>query len=278
MQSAPDAADATASRAASVPRSAAGGDPPGASGLQGGRRPASPPGTPAGDDARFTAAVAAVTSAFGDPTRRDIFLHVRVHPGTTAGEVATAFSVHPNVARHHLDRLVAGGYLRVAVGRTGGAGRPSKQYFLVGGDPTVELFTRRDDLLVTLLREALELLGPEAAEAMAAKVGEEYGRTLAAGMGPLEGHRSVRAAMHAIAQTLSAHGFAAHAEDQEGATAVVAEQCPFGDAALTHPVLCAVDRGMVKGLLAGLCGDDTAPAPVVLSSRARGDDTCAALA
>ncbi len=230
-----------------------------------------------GDDARFTAAVAAVTSAFGDPTRRDIFLHVRAKPGASAGEVAASFSLHPNVARHHLDRLVAGGYLRVEVGRTGGAGRPSKRYFLVGGDPTVELFTRRDELLVTLLRQALGLLGPEAAEAMAAKVGEEYGRSLAAQMAPVEGHRTVRAAMHAIALTLSAHGFAAHAEDHEGATAVVADHCPFGEAALAHPVLCAVDRGMVKGLLAGLCGQQPA-APVVLSSRARGDDTCAALA
>lgn len=244
----------------------------------GGTAPTSPDLGGAGDgDARFTAAVAAVTSAFGDPTRRDIFLHVRAHPGTTAGKVAAGFSLHPNVARHHLDRLVAGGYLRVEVSRTGGAGRPSKRYFLVGGDPTVELFTRRDELLVTLLQHALELLGPEAAEQLAAKVGEDYGRSLAAQMVPAEGHRTVRAAMHAIAQTLSAHGFAAHAEDHEETTAVVSDHCPFGEAALAHPVLCAVDRGMVKGLLTGLCGQQVA-APVVLSSKARGDDTCAASA
>jgi predicted ArsR family transcriptional regulator len=233
-----------------------------------------------GDDARFAGVVAAVTSAFGDPTRREIFLHVRSHPGTTATQVATAFSVHPNVARHHLDRLVAGGYLQVVSGRPGqGAGRPSKRFFPAGADPTVEFLTRRDDLLVALLREALELLGPEDAERMAAKVGEDYGRTLARGMAPEEGQRSVRAAMHAIAEALTAHGFAAHAEDHGEGTAVVAEQCPFGDAATTHPVLCAVDRGMVKGLLSGLCGDaPEGPTPVVLSSRARGDDTCAALA
>ena len=232
------------------------------------------------DDDRFAGAVAAVTAAFGDPTRRDIFLHVRATPGLTASQVAGAFSLHPNVARHHLDRLAAGGYLRVATGQPGqGAGRPSKRFFPVGDDPTIEFLTRRDDLLVNLLREALELLGPEEAERMAAKVGEDYGRSLAERMAPGDGQRSVRAAMHAIAETLTAHGFAAHAEDQDGATAVVAEHCPFGDAATTHPVLCAVDRGMVKGLLSGLCGDaPEGPTPVVLSSRARGDDTCAALA
>jgi predicted ArsR family transcriptional regulator len=238
------------------------------------------PGTADGHDARFAALVAAVTAAFGDPTRRDIFLRVRATPGVTASDVAGAFSLHPNVARHHLDRLVAGGYVRVATERRAqGAGRPAKRFYPVGDDPTIEFLTRRDDLLVTLLGKALELLGPDVAEDMAAEVGESYGRSLAAHMSAGEGQRSVRAAMRVIADTLTAHGFAAHAEDTGAGTAVVAEQCPFGTAAASHPVLCAVDRGMVKGLLAGLCGDTPdGSTPVVLSSRARGDDTCAALA
>lgn len=241
------------------------------------------PATRLGDaeDARFASLVAAVTAAFGDPTRRDIFLRVRATPGMTATEVATTFSLHPNVARHHLDRLVAGGYLRVETERRPqGAGRPSKRFFPVAGDPAVEFLTRRDDLLVTLLGKALDLLGPDVAEQMAAEVGETYGRSLAAAMTPTEGQRSVRAAMRVIADTLTAHGFAAHAEDQGAGTAVVAEQCPFGAAAASHPVLCAVDRGMVNGLLAGLCGETPGRpvTPVVLSSKARGDDTCAALA
>ncbi|HVC14783.1 MAG TPA: helix-turn-helix domain-containing protein [Acidimicrobiales bacterium] len=229
------------------------------------------------EDARFASHVAAVTAAFGDPRRRDIFLRVRAAPGMTATEVASTFSLHPNVARHHLDRLVAGGYLRVETDRRPqGAGRPSKRFFPVAGDAAVEFLTRRDDLLVTLLGKALDLLGPGVAEQMAAEVGEAYGRSLVKEMGPGEGQRSVRNAMRVIADTLTAHGFAAHAEEQADGTAVVAEQCPFGTAAASHPVLCAVDRGMVKGLLSGLCGEQ--PAPVVLSSKARGDDTCAALA
>ncbi len=231
-------------------------------------------------DGGFAATVTAVAAAFGDPTRRAIFLHVRANPGATASEVGAEFSLHPNVARHHLDRLVAGGYLRVEVARQGrGAGRPSKRFFAAGGDPTIGLLSRRDDLVGLLLREAMELLGPTQAEEMAARVGERYGRELAGRMSPTEGQRSVRAAMHAIAETLTAHGFAAHAEDHGTTTAVVAEQCPFGDAATTNPVLCAVDRAMVQGLLAGLCGEaPEGSMPVVLSSRARGDDTCAALA
>jgi len=238
-------------------------------------------GAPA--DRRFSAAVAAVTSAFGDPTRREIYLHVRSHPGATASEVAAAFSLHPNVARHHLDRLASGGYLEVSVERSpsAGAGRPSKRFRAAdgpGADPTIDLVTHRDDLVVSLLAEALERLGPLEAERMAERVGEDYGRVLAERMEPGEGQRSLRAAMHAVADALTAHGFAAHAEDRGDSTAVVAEHCPFGEAAAAHPVICAVDRGMVRGLLAGLCGTSAdAPIPVVLSSRARGDDACAAL-
>ena len=98
-------------------------------------------------------------------------------------------------------------------------------------------------------------------------------------MTPSEGQRTVRAAMHVVAETLTAHGFAAHAEDRGETTAVVAEQCPFGDAHSTNPVLSAVDRGMIKGLLSQLCGTAAHQAlPVMLSSRARGDDACTASA
>ena len=55
------------------------------------------------------------TDAFGDRTRRRIYLYVRDHvcdDGVTASMVATEVGVHPNVARHHLDKLAAGGYSR----------------------------------------------------------------------------------------------------------------------------------------------------------------------
>ena len=230
-------------------------------------------------DSQFAAAVTAVTSAFGDPTRREIYLFVRSNPGATASEVAARFSLHPNVARHHLERLAAGGYVEVTRERPDGqgAGRPSKRFRAIGTDPTLDLLTRRDDLLVLLLQEAMQILGPQAAEGMAERVGEEYGRRLAGQMTPADSQRSLRTAMHAIADTLTAHGFAAHAEDQGTTTAVVADNCPFGDAASQYPVLCAVDRGMVKGLLAGLCGEGPAVPVVLSSSRARGDDACAAV-
>ncbi|HVE93904.1 MAG TPA: helix-turn-helix domain-containing protein [Acidimicrobiales bacterium] len=225
-------------------------------------------------DEEFSAAVAAVTSAFGDPTRREIYLFARDRAeGATAAETAQRFALHPNVARHHLDKLAAGGYLDVELvkGGRGGAGRPSKRYCASSAAGPLDFPARRDDLLGTLLGKALALLPPDQAEAMAESVGEEYGRSLAQQMSPGDAHRSFRAALNTVADALTAHGFAAHAEARGSSLQIIAEHCPFGAAANEHPIMCAVDRGMVRGLLAGLYGETV---PVTVSSRARGGTAC----
>jgi predicted ArsR family transcriptional regulator len=227
----------------------------------------------------FSAAVSAVTSAFGDPTRRDIYMFVRSRgEGVTAAAVAEQFDLHPNVARHHLEKLTAGGYLTVELARHETAGRPSKRYRAGELDTSLNFPPRRDDLLATLLARALEMLDPEDAAAMAEAVGYDYGLALAARMTPDAdagaGHRSVRAALATVADALTAHGFAAHAEATGGTLQIVAEQCPFGDAAKKYPhVVCSVDRGMIRGMLAGLYGDTH---PLFTESRPAGDDHCVA--
>src|SRR6187431_2879885 len=117
----------------------------------------------------FSAAVSAITSAFGDPTRRDIYLHVRdAETGATASEVADRFELHPNVARHHLEKLLAGGYLVVSTDRSApGAGRPSKRYTVAERTTGLEFAVRHDDLLVTLLGKTLARLPAGEAEALA---------------------------------------------------------------------------------------------------------------
>src|SRR3546814_199225 len=96
----------------------------------------SPQPQPALTPTEFSSAVTAITSAFGDPTRREIYLFVHARSeadpegqpgrGVTAADVAEQFLLHPNVARHHLDKLASGGYVEVATGphRTV-SGRPS---------------------------------------------------------------------------------------------------------------------------------------------------------
>jgi predicted ArsR family transcriptional regulator len=118
------------------------------------------------------------------------------------------------------------------------------------------------------------MLPPVEAENMAEEVGEMYGRELAAHMSTGEGQRSFRAALHAVADALTAHGFAAHAEARGTSLMLIKESCPFFDTAKQHPVICAVDRGMVRGMLTGLYGEVVAATE---SSRALGDDACVTL-
>jgi predicted ArsR family transcriptional regulator len=235
----------------------------------------------------FSSAVTAITSAFGDPTRRQIYLFVRDRSddqgGVTAAAVAEAFALHPNVARHHLDKLVGGGYVEVATGRSGsGAGRPSKRYRVGTPEVAFELPVRQDELVVALLGKALALLPADAAELMAEEVGIQYGTAMAVAMGGAQPGdaealaagqvpRSFRAALHAVADALTAHGFAAHAEPHAGGLQLVSDHCPFGSAAIEHPVLCAVDRGLVRGMLSALYGE---AGTTTASSRPMGDDRC----
>jgi len=228
----------------------------------------------------FSSVVTAITSAFGDPTRREIYLYAREHDGAvTASGVARHFDLHPNVARHHLDKLAGGGYIEVEVTRTegAGAGRPSKRYLVTEQAAGIEFAVRHDDLLISLLGRALALIPRDEAERMAEEVGVEYGRlmaaSMAAGRGGLDGggQRSFRSALHAVADALTAHGFAAHAEKHDNGLRIVSEHCPFGGAAIENPVICAVDRGMVKGMLSTLYGDTT---PETSSSIPMGDQIC----
>jgi predicted ArsR family transcriptional regulator len=222
----------------------------------------------------FASVVSAVTSAFGDPTRRDIYLMARDTPeGVTASEMAERFNLHPNVARHHLDKLAGGGHLEVSVETPGArAGRPSKRYRVSTRDRHLELpEVRHDDLLVALLGKALSVLPPVQAEQIAEEVGIEYGRAVAGSLGPGEAHRSFRSALSVVADALTAHGFAAHAERHCDQLRIVSEHCPFGTAAIEHPVICAVDRGMVKGMLHGLYGEADA---AIEASLPMGADVC----
>jgi predicted ArsR family transcriptional regulator len=219
----------------------------------------------------FASAVSAITSAFGDPTRRRIYLFAHDHAdGVTAAEVAEEFDLHPNVARHHLDKLAAGGYLEVRTAKpTSGAGRPSKRYGVIDEGLPIEIPVRTDDVIMALLGRALEALGPERAEQLAEEVGVEYGVAMGEAAGGAQ--RSVASALHVVADALSAHGFATHTEESGGDLNLVSEHCPFGDAVIKSPVMCAIERGMVRGMLGTLYGETTV---ALASSRPKGDVRC----
>jgi predicted ArsR family transcriptional regulator len=127
-------------------------------------------------------------------------------------------------------------------------------------------------VLVSLLGRALALLPHTEAERLAEEVGAEVGASMAAQLGPEDVQRSFRSALHTVADALTAHGFAARAEpDSDGRLRIVSEHCPFGGAPIEHPVICAVDRGLVRGMLGVLYGEAQTE---LSSSLPMGDDVC----
>lgn len=223
---------------------------------------------------RFDTELGAIAGSLGDATRRGIYIAVRESTDPlTAGQIAEMFTIHPNVARHHLDRLADDGYLKVTrkrpAGRSGpGAGRPAKCY--TASDKEIELHypAKRMDLLTTLLLDLIEELAPATASETAKEIGYRYGTEVAAeiGLPTDEGYeRSVRA----VAQAMTGMGFRMEADVAEDR--LVTSHCPFGQTAMNHPeVVCSLDQGLIAGLMATV---DTSWQPVVFP-HAHADEAC----
>lgn len=208
------------------------------------------------DNSSLDERIADLTSALGDPTRRAIYVAVREsgEPMTTS-RIAELFGLHPNVARHHLDKLAADGWLVVSHRRPGaksgpGAGRPAKTYEPSKREVSIHFAPRRYELLVELLVRVLQRVAPSDVVRMAEEVGREYGRELAGEIGAPE-DAGYAEAVQAVAVAMTGLGFETD-PDIDGQQ-LLTSHCPFGEAAVDHPdVVCSLDRGIVTGLVGAL--------------------------
>ncbi|MEA2024239.1 MAG: helix-turn-helix domain-containing protein [Actinomycetota bacterium] len=225
------------------------------------------------DNEAFEQQIADLAGTLGDPTRRGIYVTIRESAEPmTASQIAELFDIHANVARHHLDRLVADGYLQVTrkrpSGRTGpGAGRPAKHYEPTRKNVSVQFPARRYDLLAELLLRVIERIAPDNAAAIADEIGREYGRELAAEIG-FPDESGYDTAAIAVAKALIGVGF--EVEARPGDHELVTRFCPFGESAKNHPaIVCQLDQGLVSGLLEG---SDQIPVVIVNSHRTEEGD------
>jgi predicted ArsR family transcriptional regulator len=199
--------------------------------------------------------------AVGDPELRSALLYARSRDRpVTADELAGAQSVHRNVARSRLERLVAArllepGYERRS-GRAGpGAGRPAKTYTVVPSVEQIEFPPRRFETLLGLLVSAL----PDATRArMLRDVGEAFGRELAA-TARLGRFRSPQRAIAAVCRASASLGYQATLERVDGQTAVITTPtCPVRPLVRTHEDAAEIDRGMWAGLVDHALGGKSA--------------------
>lgn len=232
---------------------------------------------------RFDQTVGDLTASLGDPTRRAIYIAVREAPEPlTTSAVAEFFQIHPNVARHHLDRLVADGYLRVTHRQPGeGAGRPANCFVATTKPIDLHFPVLRNDLLVGLLIAIIDRIAPENVAAVAEKVGRDHGRELAAEIGDPR-QAGYEEAVRAVAWAMTGLGF--HMSPDPDGQRLLTSYCPFGDNAVGHrDVVCSLDQGLVAGMLealhqecepilfprSGPVEDCITEVPVMISSRPR---------
>ena len=86
-------------------------------------------------------------------------------------------------------------------------------------------------------------------------------------------HPNIQDILPRIDRRVVTYGFAAHAEREGNSLRIVTQHCPFGEAVEEHPVICAVDRGMVKGMLGTLYGETSVD---LIRSPVRGAGHCVA--
>jgi predicted ArsR family transcriptional regulator len=199
-------------------------------------------------DAAGREALAAL-SALDDPTRRRLYDYVAAR-GLPVGrdEAASGLGIGRTLAAYHLDKLAAEGLLTVAYerrsGRTGpGAGRPAKLYARAERELVASIHPRDYALAAQLLAEAAaqDSTGTtaRALREAAARLGRELARD--AGDPP-----------PSLETILRARGYEPY-EDADGVLRL--RNCPFHAAARRHPeIVCAMNRALLGGLLAGLGG------------------------
>ncbi|HEY5651427.1 MAG TPA: helix-turn-helix domain-containing protein [Acidimicrobiia bacterium] len=208
------------------------------------------------DSQHLSQTISDLTSALGDPTRRAVYIAIRESPEPmNAADIAALFDIHPNVARHHLDKLAGDGYLDVAHrrpnGRSGpGAGRPAKYYTVSAKQIDVHFPTHRHDVLSDMLVRIIDRIAPDNIKEVAEEVGAEVGRELAGEIGSPD-DTGYEGAVRAVVRAMTGIGFGV-SSDVAGQRLLMSH-CPFGETAAAHPdVVCSLDRGMVAGLMGSL--------------------------
>lgn len=246
---------------------------------------------PVGDEHSVKAA-----KALALPTRSAILAHLLRAGSLTAREVADEFSLHPNVARAHLDLLVEAGFLATGVRRQG-KGRPAKVYFTwegemgaledwevspraEGGPPASEMLVREVEappqptahrLIAAILVRLVERVDTATIYPLAERAARDEGRKLV--LGYRQGGLDFAAAVRAVIEEFRRFSPQAQIVRLEPDYAEIeTPDCPFREIALEHSDLVLIlDPALTEGAMEALGH----PSDVDLEACvARGDPAC----
>jgi predicted ArsR family transcriptional regulator len=205
-----------------------------------------------------------LADVFGDPTRRNIYRHLRSCDGPqSATEVAEVFGLHRTVARAHLEKLGELGLVSTATRRRPGGGRPAKIYAVTDARLEIMLPPRRYERLARLLLQLVsETVDPDVASSTAATLGRAFGEQtaadfaggnarLAADFSGDNGQPAVKLSPRAVMDWMDLAGYGATLSSNGNGTAVIeVHNCVYSELPKEFPdVVCAFDRSMLCGML-----------------------------
>jgi predicted ArsR family transcriptional regulator len=209
---------------------------------------------------------AAVARALAAPTRAAILDRLRASGPQDVRGVARDAEVHANVAREHLDVLVAAGLATVSWRRNVGGGRPAKVY-----EATPMHVAEGPALVSDILATLIETVGPDqlTAKRIAEQTGERLARRVHGGRAGLTFAEQVELLLRALSSVSGGVRVIGRGDDWVEFEDL---DCPFKDIASSHAELaCALDKALKEGVMRALGADVFVE---VVTSVAWGDPTC----
>jgi predicted ArsR family transcriptional regulator len=189
----------------------------------------------------------------GDRTRDAVARTVLERGPQNAADLAERLGLSPAGIRRHLDALVADGFLVEREPRPSahrGRGRPARTYALT--DAGRAAFPHAyDDLASTALRYLRQTGGEQAVTAFA----EHRAATLAADLGDVDCTDPLDTRSEALAEGLSAHGYASTVQAVHDADAnvqgiqICQHHCPVAHVAAEFPQLCEAETRAFERVL-----------------------------
>ncbi|GAB4361216.1 MAG: helix-turn-helix transcriptional regulator [Methylohalobius sp. ZOD2] len=183
-------------------------------------------------------------TGFGKRQQQLLELLLENKAGMTMENLARALDVSKSAVHQHLTALERDGYVaHKAFMKTGG--RPSQIYALT--DRGMHLFPKQYAWFSELLlRQLIEQLGSAEMEKLLYRLGQETAAVLRERLRGKSRSERIREAV----QIMQEFGYQAQVvESEAGLPEISAKNCVYHDLAETHPEVCALDMGLLDGLL-----------------------------
>jgi predicted ArsR family transcriptional regulator len=218
-----------------------------------------------------------VTNALADPTRYGIYRAIVDAAGDplTVLDVAKRFSLHPNVARMHLQKLVDVGLVQSDTRKSAGGGRPARIYRLGPRVASIQFPPRDYQLLASLTLQVVDDLPGDSSstlERVGLEMGREEGRRALGRDNVDPGTSSAQQVVDSFKKTCADLGLYPRIENGDGRITVEIRNCVFRELSARHPgLVCSMHTALLRGILEAYFGEVGLDAQPAISS---GDAAC----